>query len=137
MGTFSTNNFLGCVMEAKPSKEPFFLLSFCSPFIQNRINYFEFWSFEIFWDLLISFEIRLKWKRMTVLVNYQLSWMSLHFTARQNGFEYKVKTQANDYQNLKVDTLRVQNNRKLKSYTVEFFSGKFLTAPTGIWTPDP
>ena len=51
-------------------------------------------------------------------------------TAHQNGFEYKVKTQANDYQNLKVDTLRVQNNRKLKSYTVEFFSGKFLTAPT-------
>ena len=58
-------------------------------------------------------------------------------TARQNGFIYKVKTQANDYQNLKVDTLRVQNNRKLKSYTVEFFSGKFLSAPTGIRTHNP
>ena len=60
-----------------------------------------------------------------------------HNTARQNGFIYKVKTQANDYQNLKVDTLRVQNNRKLKSYTVEFFSGKFLSAPSEIWTHDP
>ena len=63
------------------------------------------------------------------LSNSQLSKAD---TARQNGFIYKVKTQANDYQNLKVDTLRVQNNRKLKSYTVEFFSGKFLSSPTGI-----
>ena len=43
----------------------------------------------------------------------------------------------NDHPNLKVDTLSIQNNRKLKSYTVEFFSGKFLSAPTGIRTHDP
>ena len=59
-----------------------------------------------------------------------------HVTARQNGFIYKVNTQAKDHQNLKVDTLSIQNSRKLKSYTVEFFSGKFLSAPTGIWTND-
>ncbi len=53
-------------------------------------------------------------------------------TARQNGFIYKVVTRAKDYQNLKVHTLRVQNNYELKSPTVEFFSHKFLSAPTGI-----
>ena len=58
-------------------------------------------------------------------------------TARQNGFIYKVKTQAKEYQNLKVDTLRIQNSRKLKSYMVEFYSGKFLSAPTGIRPHDP
>ena len=66
-----------------------------------------------------------------------LALLNNYITARQNGFIYKVKTQANDYQNLKVDTLRVQNNRKLKSYTVEFFSGKFLSVITGIRTHDP
>ena len=35
----------------------------------------------------------------------------------------------NDHPNLNVDTLSIQNNRKLKSYTVEFFLGKFLFAP--------
>ena len=41
------------------------------------------------------------------------------------------------YQKLKVDTLSDQNSRKLKSYMVEFFSGKFLSALTGIRTHDP
>ena len=42
----------------------------------------------------------------------------------------------NDHPNLKVDTLSIQNNTKLKSYMVEFSSGKFLSAPMGIWTHD-
>ena len=61
----------------------------------------------------------------------------MRITARQNGFIYKVKTQAKEYQKLKVDTLSIQNSRKLKSYTVEFFSDKFLSAPTEIRTHDP
>ena len=52
--------------------------------------------------------------------------------ACQNAFIYKVITQAKDYQNLKVDTRRVQNNYELKSSTVEFFSHKFLSAPPGF-----
>ena len=44
----------------------------------------------------------------------------------------KLKPQQTTIKNLKVDIPRVQNNRKLKSYMVEFFSGKFLSAPTGI-----
>ena len=52
-------------------------------------------------------------------------------------FLYKVITQAKDYQNLKVDTLKVQNNYELKNPpTVEFCSHKFLSASTGIWTQD-
>ena len=39
-------------------------------------------------------------------------------------------TRSNEYQNFKVDPLRVQNNQKLKSSTVEFFSDKLLSAPT-------
>ena len=42
----------------------------------------------------------------------------------------------NDHPNLKVDTLSIQNDGKLKSYTVEFFSDKFLSAPTEIRTHD-
>ncbi len=57
-------------------------------------------------------------------------------TVRQNGFIYKVEAQAKDYQNLKVDTISIQNSGKLKSYTVEFLSCKFLSAPTGIRTHD-
>ena len=60
-----------------------------------------------------------------------------YLTARQNGFEYKVKTQAKDYQNLKVDTLRVQNNRKLKSYTVEIFWVRFWGVPYQDLNPGP
>ncbi len=56
---------------------------------------------------------------------------------RQNGFEYKVKTQANHYQNLKVDTPRVQNNRKLKSYMVEFFQVNFCLPPSGFELTTP
>ena len=58
-------------------------------------------------------------------------------TARQNGFIYKVKTQAKDYQNLKVDTLRVQNNYELKSPTVEIFSHKFCLPPLGFELTTP
>ena len=61
--------------------------------------------------------------------------LTYHTTARQNGFEYKVKTQANDYQNLKVDTLRVQNNRKLKSY--DFFLVNFCLSALGLELTTP
>ena len=43
----------------------------------------------------------------------------------------------NGHPNLKVDTLSIQNNTKLKSYTVEFFSGKFLSAPSGFELTTP
>ena len=47
-------------------------------------------------------------------------------------------TQAKDYQNLKVDTLRVQNNYELKSSAVEFFHINFCLPPPGfeLKTPD-
>ena len=50
-------------------------------------------------------------------------------TPCQNGFKQKVIGKEKDPPNLKVDTISIQNKRKLKSYTVEFFSSKFLSAP--------
>ena len=74
------------------------------------------------------------------VIHIQLSSFSSlalsYTTARWNGFEYKVVTQAKDHQILNIQDSRVPNHHKWKSPQTGNFFQQILVVPSRDWTVD-
>ena len=100
------------------------ILIFCVFYLplSQQVVVCQFWKFHLLWLFTIKVT--------------SCAPVNLHPTARPNGFEYKVVTQAKEYQILNIHTSGVPNNHKWKSPHSGNFFQQILVVPSRDRTRD-